>query len=560
MTESFGPLSPALVLILAGLLLPLARGWLRNALFLAAPLAALALVWLLPLGPGLVVDWLGMQLVPLAPDRMARLFGTAFGVAALAGALYGQSQKNVAEKSAALVYAGAAQGIAFAGDLVSLFVFWEVMAIGSTVVIWSNGDARAGLRYALIHVLGGILLFAGIAAEVSGSGSVAMQALKADSLGRWLMLAGILVNAGAPPLSAWVADAYPRASWSGAVFLSAFTTKAAVLVLIRLFPGEPALMWFGLAMAVYGMVYALLEDDIRRLLSYSIVGQVGFMLVAVGLGSQLALAAAALHAFAHILYKALLMMAAGAILKATGETRLSALGGLASAMPVVAAAMLIGAFSLAAVPLTAGFVSKSAIMAALADGHAALFWFALTAISAGSFLYVGLRLPWFALFRPGRRASQPGGQAWTMKAAMALLGGTILAIGCFPAALERFVPELETVAVLTPDHILFQLQLLIAASCIFVIALPLLRPRAGFTLDVDWLWRQLPRRMAPAWVRISGRVRVALAELEQSARPGLSGFSRRLTADLVNAANWRTGQIAFWATALIAAYVLIAAL
>lgn len=560
MTESFGPLSPALVLILAGLLLPLVRGWLRNALFLAAPVAALALVWLLPLGPGLVVNWLGLKLVPLAPDQLARIFGTAFGIAALAGALYGQSQENVAEKAAALIYAGAAQGIAFAGDLASLFVFWEVMAIGSTVVIWSNGDARAGLRYALIHVLGGILLFAGIAAEVSASGSVALQAVRADSLGRWLMLAGILVNAGAPPLSAWVADAYPKASWSGTVFLSAFTTKAAVLVLIRLFPGESALLWFGLAMAVYGMVYALLEDDIRRLLSYSIVGQVGFMLVAVGIGSELALAAAALHAFAHILYKALLMMAAGAILKAAGETRLSALGGLAAAMPIVAAAMLIGAFSLAAVPLTTGFVSKSAIMAALAEGQAGVLWFALTAISAGSFLYVGLRLPWFALFRPAAEASMRRDLAWSMKAAMALLCGAILAVGCFPSVLVPLVPQIAGVAILTPDHVLFQLQLLIAASCIFVIVLPLLRPRAGSTLDVDWLWRELPRKVGPAWARFTRPGRAAVAALEDPVRARLSGFSRRFAADLVNAANWRTGQIAFWATTLIAAYVLIAAL
>jgi multicomponent Na+:H+ antiporter subunit D len=559
MTETFGPLSPALVLILAGLVLPLLRGWLRDGLFLIAPVVALVLVWALPLGPGLVVDWLGLQLVPLAPDRMARIFGTAFGLAAITGALYGVSQTQVTEKAAALVYAGAAQGIAFAGDLVTLFIFWEILAIGSTLVIWSNGHWRAGLRYALIHVLGGVLLFAGIAAEISATGSVGLQAIRADNFGRWLMLAGILVNAGAPPLAAWVADAYPKASWSGTVFLSAFTTTAAVLVLIRLFPGEPALLWFGLAMAVYGLVYALLENDIRKLLSYSIVGQVGFMLVAIGIGSPLALAAAALHAFAHILYKSLLMMAAGAILKATGEVRLSALGGLARSIPLATAAMLIGAFSLAAVPLTAGFVSKSAIMAALAEDHAGLFWFALTAISAGSFLYVGLRLPWFALFAPGQVA-QPRELAWSMKAAMALLSGAILAIGCFPAVFAAWMPEIADVVILTPDHVLFQLQLLVAASCIFVVALPLLRPRVGSTLDFDWLWRELPRKVRVAWARFSERPLAAFTVLQQPAKANFSVFSQRAASELANAANWRTGQIAFWATVLIAAYVLIAAL
>lgn len=559
MTETFGPLSPALVLILAGLVLPFLRGALRNALFLVAPIAALALVWALPLGPGLAVDWLGLHLMPLAPDRMARIFGTAFGIAAVAGALYGISQPSVTEKAAALIYAGAAQGIAFAGDLVTLFVFWEILAIGSTLVIWSNGNVRAGLRYALIHVLGGVLLFAGISAEISASGNVAMQALRADSIGRWLMLAGILVNAGALPLSAWVADAYPKASWSGAVFLSAFTTKAAVLVLIRLFPGEPALLWIGLAMAVYGLVYALLENDIRKLLSYSIVGQVGFMVVAVGIGSPLALAAAALHAFAHILYKALLMMAAGSILRSTGESRLTALGGLARAMPFTAAALLIGGFSLAAVPLTAGFVSKSAIMAALAQDHAGFYWFALTAVSAGSFLYIGLKLPWFALF--GQRSTVPSSEPpLSMKAAMGLLCAIILVLGCLPGLVESLVPEIAGVAILTADHILFQLQMLVAASCIFVCLLPLLRPRAGSTLDFDWLWRELPRHSAPLRAQGSHLLQAQLLRFRASFEGGWASFSQRAIARLGAAANWPTGQIAFWATALLAICVLIAAL
>lgn len=560
MTEAFGPLSPALILILAAMILPFLRGYLRNALFLAAPLAALVLVWVLPLGPGIGVHWLGLDLLPVAPDRMARIFGTAFGIAAVTGALYGVTQPSVTEKAAALLYAGAAQGIVFAGDLVTLFVFWEILAIGSTLVIWSNGNWRAGLRYALIHVFGGVLLFAGISAEIASSGSVAMHALRADNFGRWLMLAGILVNAGAPPLSAWVADAYPKASWSGAVFLSAFTTKAAVLVLIRLFPGEPALIWFGLAMAAYGMVYALLENDIRKLLSYSIVGQVGFMVVAVGIGSPLALAAAALHAFAHILYKSLLMMSAGAILRSTGETRLTELGGLARAMPLTAAAMVIGAFSLAAVPLTAGFVSKSAIMASLAEGHAAIAWFALTAISAGSFLYVGLKLPWFGLFRPRPLAAAASEPALSMKAAMMLLGVALLVIGCFPSWLETLVPEIAGVSILTSDHILFQLQVLIAASCIFVWLLPLLRPRAGTTLDFDALWRELPRRWASLWSRTCGLLDVPFAQMRAAGNEGWTTFSQRAISRLTAAANWPTGQIAFWATALLAIYVLIAAL
>ena len=326
-------LTPAAALIIGSVLVAASRGPVQDVLFLAAPALALALVWLGPSHGVPTVEWLGLTLTPVVSDWLARLFGTAFALAALLGALYALDRRSTLERAAVLLYAGAAEGVVFAGDLATLFLFWELMAIGSTIVVLAGGAERAGLRYALMHVLGGVLLFAGILCVAQEPGGLALRAFRADAPGTWLLLAGILVNAGAPPVSAWVADAYPRASWSGAVFLSAFTTKAAVAVLIRLFPGEEVLVAVGIAMAVYGLLYALIENDIRRLLSYSIVGQVGFMVVAVGIGTPLALGAAAAHAFCHILYKSLLMMGAGAVLKATGETRLSALGGLGAAMP-----------------------------------------------------------------------------------------------------------------------------------------------------------------------------------------------------------------------------------
>ena len=256
---------------------------------------------------------------------------------------------------------------------------------------------------------------------------------------------------------------------------------------------------------------------------------------------------------------ALLMMAAGSVLRATGETRLTALGGLARAMPLTAVAMVLGGLSLAALPLTAGFVSKSAIMAALAEDQARFYWFALTAVSAGSFLYIGLKLPWFALFG-AQRATVAVEPTRSMKAAMGLLCVLILGLGCFPGLLIDLAPEIAGVSILTPDHILFQLQMLIAASCIFVWALPLLRPRAASTLDVDWLWRELPGRLAPHWRRLMQLLSQAGAGLLAAAQPDWSMFSAGSIRRLSAAGNWRTGQIAFWATALLGIYVLIAAL
>jgi multicomponent Na+:H+ antiporter subunit D len=551
-------LAPFWPLLVGSLAVLFARGRLQDLVFVAAPLLALVLVWMVPEG-GATVGWLGMTLTPVAPDATARVFGTAFAFAAVAGAIFALDQKSTAERAAVLLYAAAAQGVVFAGDLLSLFVFWEVMAIGSTLVIFANGAVRAGIRYALMHAFGGVLLFAGIAASI-GSGGLALRPFAGDSIASLLILAGVLVNAGAPPVSAWVADVYPRASWSGAVFLSAFTTKAAVAVLIRLFPGESMLVPIGLVMAVYGMVYALIENDIRRALSYSIVGQVGFMVVAVGIGTPLALGAATAHAFIHILYKSLLMMAAGSVLRVTGTARLTALGGLSRSMPLVTAAMILGGLALAALPLTAGFVSKSAIMQALADDKAATAWFLLTAVSGGSMLYAGLRLPWFAMLRPKADPVTAAPVPVTMLAAMALVAAAILAIGIMPSLLTGLVPAIEGVAVLTPDHILFQVMLLVAALICFVMLLAILAPRAAITLDTDWLWRVAPemigRQASAAW----RAARLALVPASDAARQENQLLTRawvRMTSD---AGNWRTGDIALAATALLGIVLLIAAL
>ena len=551
-------LAPWLPLLVGSLVVMLLRGAAQDAAFVAAPIVALSCVWLLPEGAA-SFTWLGLNLQPVATDATARLFGTAFGIAALAGAVFALAQRNTIERAAALLYAGSAMGIVFAGDLVTLFVFWEVMAIGSSIVIFSNGASKAGLRYALMHAFGGVLFFAGIAASI-GAGGTAIRPFAADTPGAVLMLAGILVNAGAPPLSAWVADAYPRASWSGAVFLSAFTTKAAVAVLIRLFPGEAVLIPIGLIMAFYGMIYALLENDTRRLLSYSIVGQVGFMVAAVGIGTPLALAAASAHAIVHILYKALLMMAAGTVLRATGTARLTGLGGLARALPLETGCMILGGLALAAMPFTAGFVSKSAIMAALAEDKALVAWFALTAISAGSFLYAGLRLPWFAMLRPVTPRPVAVPPALSMRLAMLGLSLALIVIGVAPDLLVRLAPGIGGVAVLTPDHILFQFQLLTGAAICFVLLLALLVPRARITRDADWLWRAFPSRALALFDRMAARLMAATAAQRLAATEKLVELSRAWFDQTRSAGNWRTGDIVLAATALLGICLLIAAL
>ena len=562
MTGSLGGfgylLMPGLVMMAAGVLLFFLRGVFRDIAVLLVPLGVLALVWLLPEGSSEPLRWLGYELVPFKSDALGRLFGTVFCVAAFAGGLFGLRQQRLSEIPVAFLYAGATLGVVFAADLITVFVFWELMAVFSTLIVWMGGAAArtAGQRYIVIHLFGGVLLMAGIAGHVAETGSIAFHAMRADIPAHWLILAGFLLNAGSWPLSAWLPDAYPEASWSGTVFLSAFTTKAAVLVLLRGFPGEEILIVFGLIMVFYGIVYAILENDMRRILAYSIVNQVGFMVTGIGIGSEMALNGAAAHAFVHIIYKALLLMSAGSVLLMTGRRKCSELGGLFRTMPVTTICGIVGALSISAFPLTSGFVAKSMISDSAGKEGLAIVWFLLATASAGVFLHAGIKFPWFVFFQKdsGLRPPDP---PWTMRAAMVLMSLICVGIGLFPALLYRLLPYPVDFVPYTGPHVVSQLQLLLFSGLAFFLLLGWLKRTATITLDVDWLWR----RLGPLAYRVfdSGSDRTWEAFGRRAGR-GAERFVRTIYRHHgpqgVLARAWPTGSMALWAVFLLGAYLI----
>jgi multicomponent Na+:H+ antiporter subunit D len=503
MTETL--IHPGLLLIAGGLLIPLTSGWRRSLLQLAIPAVALLLVWQVPDGAVVQLTYLDHVLTPVRGDALSRLFATIFALMAGIGGLYALTQASRLEIAAAYGYAGSAIGVCFAGDLLSLFVFWELMAIGSTLVLWSAShpaSARAAQRYLLLHMLGGVLLFAGIAGHVQSGAGLAFEAMRIDSLPNALILAGMLLNAGAPPFSAWLPDAYPEASWSGTVFLSAFTTKTAVYTLIRGFPGNDILIWIGLFMVFYGIVYALLENDMRRILAYSIVNQVGFMIAGIGIGTEMALNGAAAHAFTHIIYKALLLMSAGAVLLQTGRSKCSELGGLFHSMPLTTVCASIGALAISSFPLTSGFVSKSMVTQAAADGHLFWIWLLMTAASAGVFLHAGIKFPWFVFFQKdsGLRPAEP---AASMRWAMVLMAALCVGLGVWPEPLYRMLPFAVDYEPYTAGHVVGQLQLLLFSGLAFFVLLAYLKRTPTITLDTDWTWRRILPALLKSGVRKS---------------------------------------------------------
>ncbi len=485
---------PGLVLIAGALLLRLLPA--RTRRFAMVLLPAVALVDCILMEPGTygVVRFMGQELVFGRVDRLSLVFSYVFALMALLGMVYALHVDDDAQHVAALTYAGAALGATFAGDFLSLFLFWELMALSATLLVWLRREPRAvaaGFRYLLVHVFGGLCLLGGIVLQWSQTGSLAFGDMTphSGSPAFVLILVAFLLNAAVPPLGAWLPDAYPEATATGAVFLTAFTTKSAVYTLIRGYAGTEILVWWGASMAVYGVVYAVLENDARRLLAYHIISQVGYMVCGVGIGTALALNGAAAHAFAHILYKALLFMGAGAVLHVTGLRKLSDMGGLYKTMPITLALYMVGAFAISAVPLFSGFVSKAMIVSAAGESHMAAIFLLLTLASSGTFLHTGLKLPYYMFFGQDRRirAQEPPSN---MLVAMGLAAAACVLIGVIPALLYSYLPYPADYVPYTARHVTATLGLLGFTALGFFLMLKHLDPEPIVSLDTDWFYRR----------------------------------------------------------------------
>ena len=425
---------PGLIMIVGAVLVPFLPSRVRGAYMLALPLIG---IWqLFSLDPGSYgqMSLFGFDLVHVRIDKLSIVFGAIFYIAAILGIVYALHNDDRTEQTAALAYMGAAIGATFAGDLITLFVYWEMTAVTSVFIIWAGKTERsyqAGMRYLIIQVLSGVLLAAGAVVLARETGSFAFDFIGIESLGGWLILAAFGIKCAFPLLHNWVQDSYPEASPTGTVFLSAFTTKLAVYALARGYPGTDMLIWIGIFMSAWPIFYAIIENDLRRVLAYSLNNQLGFMVAGVGIGTELAINGAASHAFAHILYKALLLMSMGAVLHRTGTAKGSELGGLYRTMPWTTGFCVVGAAAASAFPLFSGFVTKTMILtAAAAEGHLVPYLVLLFS-SAAVFYHSGIKIPYFAFFAhdSGKR---PGEAPPNMLVAMGIAAALCIGIGVYP--------------------------------------------------------------------------------------------------------------------------------
>lgn len=499
-------LHPSLILLLGAMLVPLLRGRARSVLLLVVPVLAFVQVFSVEPGTYGVIPFLDWDLTFGRVDRLSRVFGYIMTLMCVLGSLYALHVKDPAEHAAAWTYVAGSLGVIFAGDFLVLFLFWELMAFSSVFLIWlrrERGSTGAGFRYLLVHVAGGAALLGGIMLRYQATGGdLSFSALDVThpDLSTWLIMAGFLLNAAVPPLHAWLPDAYSAGTVTGSVFLSAFTTKTAVYALCRGFAGMEALVVLGTVMAIYGVVYAVLENDARKLLAYHIISQVGYMVAGVGLGTQLAINGACAHAFAHILYKGLLFMGTGSVLHMTGKSRFTELGGLYRKMPWAFVFTLIGGLSISAFPLFSGFVSKSIIVAAGFEEGRTWAAFGLMLASAGTFLHTGLKVPYFIWFgrnncspETWKKASDP---PWNMLAAMAVASLLCIGIGCYTPYLYSMLPYPIDYHPYTAYHVSETLQILLFTAVGFFLFRKWLVPEPTISLDMDWFYRRVGQVVA----------------------------------------------------------------
>lgn len=545
------------------ILLALPQGRVRAAFLLIVPIIAGLQVWALPAGIFAQQEFFGFTLDLMRVDKLSRVFALIFTIAAFLGNLYAWHVRDTVQQVAALLYAGSALGAVFAGDLITLFFYWEGTAIASVFLIWARrteGAFNTGMRYLVIQIGSGVVLIAGVALLYRETGSIAFELMTLGSLGTWLIFLSFGVKAAFPLLHNWLQDSYSAATVTGTVILSAFTTKLAIYALARGFAGTEILIYIGAIMTLFPIFFAVIENDLRRVLAYSLNNQLGFMVVGIGVGTELALNGTAAHAFAHILYKSLLFMSIGAVLFRTGTAKGSELGGLYRTMPLTMIFCVVGAAAISAFPLFSGFVSKSLILSASAhEGHY-IVWAILLFASAGVFHHSGIKIPYFAFFAHDS-GLRPKEAPRHMLLAMGFAAALSIAIGVFPSSLYALLPYDVEYVPYTTTHVITQMQLLMFSALAFAVLVrtgvypPELK---SVNLDTDWTYR----RFLP---KVIVGIRNVVSRLWQINSNfwlrGLSGTITRLYRshgpEGRMAQVWPTGSMVLWIAILLGVTLIV---
>ena len=571
-------LPPFIPFYIAALLVLATRGWVRNVILLVTPVLGGLHLWLgvQPHVPMVATDALvsaeglsyqltalGYQLELMRVDKLSLLFGYLFHIASFIAIIFALHVRDTTQQVAGLIYAGSALGAVFAGDLITLFIFWEGLALSSVFLVWARRTERAinsGIRYLILQVMSGVLLLAGALIHYHQTGTLAFNYIGIESTAGWLILLAFGIKSAFPLLHNWLTDAYPESTPTGTVFLSAFTTKVAVYALARGFPGTDILIYVGAIMTCFPIFYAVIENDLRRVLAYSMINQVGFMVCGVGIGTALALNGAVAHAFNDVIFKGLLFMTMGAVLYRVGNINGSDLGGLYKTMPKTAMLCIVGASSISAFPLFSGFVSKSMVMSAMLEEGYNYLWLMLLFASAGVFHHAGIKIPYFAFFHhdSGIRTQEAPAN---MLLAMTIAAILCVFIGTQPQYLYALLPWHVEYWPYDMTHILAQLQLLFFSALAFVwLNKQGLYPPELHSVNIDAEW--LYRKLLPATGRVSFSIlqsfnRTVVRLALQVWQKFQTAFRASRLSKYHLAESWPTGSMVLWIGLILGGYLLM---
>lgn len=553
---------PFVPFFIGAILAAVTRGNQQRLVMLSVPIIGGFLLLMNQSGVHWQLQFPEFQWIAYPTDSLSLLFGYLFHIVALISILFSLHIRDSIQHVSGLVYAGSALGLVFSVDFISVFIFWELMALSSVFLIWARRTPRAiqaGFRYLIFHVLSGVALLIGVLMHWHNTDSIALVQLELDGLSGWLIFLAIGIKCAFPLLHNWLTDAYPEATPTGTIFLSAFTTKVAVYMLAKCFPGTPLLIYIGAVMTCFPIFYAIIENDLRRVLAYSMINQIGFMVCGIGIGTALAINGAVAHAFTDVLFKGLLFMSMGAVLQVTGRIHASDLGGLYKTMPITTMCCIIGAASISAVPLFSGFVSKSMVMsAALEEGYDNI-WLVLLFASAGVFHYTGIKIPFFAFFAQDAKI-QAHDPPKNMILAMLLAAFLCVLIGLYPQLLYSHLPYATTYNPYTATHVIAQLQLLFFSALAFVwLKLSGLYPHEmhSVNLDSDWLYRRLFPDFIWRWVHFYHLIKIAVMRWVQKGIHGATKVFVYLVHIPGRYTQMSTGDTIFWVVAFLGGYLML---
>jgi len=486
---------PGLIMMIGALLIPFLPHIIRQIYMIVLILVS---AYALTLGFGIhsKIDVMNFEFIIFQSDSLTLPFAIIFHIAAILNVIYGAHEKHWNQHLAIMSYSGAAIAAVHAGDLFTLFIWWEATAFTSVFLILASKTQRSyksAFRYILIQVGSGMFLLAGAILLMSETGSAEFRNFDINSLYGQLIFIAFGIKAAFPLLNGWLQDSYPEASEIGTVALSTFTTKLAIFCFAKSFAGTEVLIIIGAIMTFYPIFFAVIENDLRRVLTYSLNNQLGFMIVAIGIGTELAVNGAVAHAFAHILYKGLLFMGMGAVLYRVGTCKASELGGLFKFMPITAICTIIGAISISAFPLFSGFVAKSLIMSALGKEGLVFVYFMLLFASAGVLHHSGIKIPFFAFFahESGIKTKEA---PLNMIIAMITASTLCILIGVFPSYFYEILPYQIQYQPYDFSHVVGQLQLLTFAAFAFICLwhFKIYPPELNSTvLNSDWIYRKM---------------------------------------------------------------------